>query len=63
MSLNIATGPALGGLDSGPDLLSSFGGCPGGVKVVNSYFTPPQLPGIDFEDKADVFKEVKALPF
>jgi len=31
------------------------------VKVDNSYVTLPDLPGIGFEGKADLFREMKAL--
>lgn len=61
MSLNIAAGLGLGGNESYPDLFQPFGGFPDGVKVDNSYVTLPDLPGIGFEGKADLFKEMKAL--
>ena len=38
-----------------------FGGFPDGVKVVNSYVTLPDLSGIGFEGKADLYREMKAL--
>jgi hypothetical protein len=44
-----------------PDLFQPFGGFPDGVKVDNSYVTLPDLPGIEFEGKVDLFKEMKAL--
>ena len=61
MSLNIAAGLGLGGNQSYPDLFQPFGGFPDGVKVDNSYVTLPDLPGIGFEGKADLFREMKAL--
>src|ERR1700676_3533113 len=61
MSLNIAAGLGLGGNESYPDLFQPFGGFPDGVKVVNSYVTLPDLPGIGFEGKADLYREMKAL--
>ena len=44
-----------------PDLFQPFGGFPDGVKVENSYVTLPDLPGIGFEGKADLIKEMRAL--
>ncbi|MCP5284453.1 MAG: mandelate racemase/muconate lactonizing enzyme family protein [Burkholderiaceae bacterium] len=61
MSLNIAAGLGLGGNESYPDLFQPFGGFPDGVKVVDSHVTLPELPGIGFEGKADLFREMKAL--
>ncbi|KQW39929.1 hypothetical protein ASC76_00225 [Rhizobacter sp. Root404] len=61
MSLNIAAGLGLGGNESYPDLFQPFGGFPDGVKVDNSYVTLPDLPGIGFEGKADLFREMKAM--
>src|SRR5947208_1368398 len=61
MSLNIAAGLALGGNESYPDLFQPFGGFPDGVKVENSYITMPDLPGIGFEGKSDLYSVMKAL--
>jgi len=61
MSLNIAAGLGLGGNESYPDLFQPFGGFPDGVKVQNSFVTLPDLPGIGFEGKADLYAEMKAL--
>jgi L-alanine-DL-glutamate epimerase-like enolase superfamily enzyme len=61
MSLNIAAGLGLGGNESYPDLFQPFGGFPDGVKVENSFVTLPDLPGIGFEGKADLYAEMKAL--
>ena len=61
MSLNIAAGLGLGGNESYPDLFQPFGGFPDGVKVENSYVTLPDLPGIGFEGKSDLIKEMRAL--
>lgn len=44
-----------------PDLFQPYGGFPDGVKVVDSYVTLPELPGIGFEGKADLYAEMKAL--
>src|SRR5436305_652689 len=61
MSLNIAAGLALGGNESYPDLFQPYGGFPDGVKVENSYITMPELPGIGFEGKSDLIKEMRSL--
>ena len=61
MSLAIAAGLGLGGNESYPDLFQPYGGFPDGVKVDNSYVTLPELPGIGFEGKADLYREMCAL--
>lgn len=61
MSLNIAAGLGLGGNESYPDLFQPYGGFPDGVKVEGSYVTLPELPGIGFEGKADLIREMRAL--
>ena len=61
MSLAIAAGLGLGGNESYPDLFQPFGGFPDGVKVIDSYVTLPQLPGIGFEGKSDLYSVMKEL--
>ncbi len=61
MSLAIAAGLGLGGNESYPDLFQPYGGFPDGVKVKDSIVTLPELPGIGFEGKADLFAEMRAL--
>jgi len=61
MSLAIAAGLGLGGNESYPDLFQPYGGFPDGVKVENSYVTLPDLPGIGFEGKYDLIREMHAL--
>lgn len=61
MSLNIAAGLGLGGNESYPDLFQPFGGFPDGVRVDGGYITMPDLPGIGFEGKADLYAEMRAL--
>ena len=61
MSLAIAAGLGLGGNESYPDLFQPYGGFPDGVKVDNGYVTLPALPGIGFEGKADLYREMRAL--
>jgi L-alanine-DL-glutamate epimerase-like enolase superfamily enzyme len=55
MSLNIAAGLGLGGNESYPDLFQPFGGFPDGVAVEDGYLTMPDLPGIGFEGKKDLY--------
>ena len=61
MSLAIAAGLGLGGNESYPDLFQPYGGFPDGVRVENSHVTLPDLPGIGFEGKADLYAEMRAL--
>jgi D(-)-tartrate dehydratase len=61
MSLNVAAGLGLGGNESYPDLFQPYGGFPDGVHVENGHVTMPQLVGIGFEGKADLYREMKAL--
>jgi L-alanine-DL-glutamate epimerase-like enolase superfamily enzyme len=61
MSLNIAAGLGLGGNESYPDLFQPYGGFPDGVRVENGHITMPDLPGIGFEGKADLYAEMRSL--
>jgi L-alanine-DL-glutamate epimerase-like enolase superfamily enzyme len=61
MSLNIAAGLGLGGNESYPDLFQPYGGFPDGVRVEDGYITMPELPGIGFEGKSDLYKEMRSL--
>jgi L-alanine-DL-glutamate epimerase-like enolase superfamily enzyme len=61
MSLMIAAGLGLGGNESYPDLFQPYGGFPDGVAVKDGYVTLPELPGIGFEGKSDLRKEMQAL--
>jgi L-alanine-DL-glutamate epimerase-like enolase superfamily enzyme len=61
MSLAIAAGLGLGGNESYPDLFQPYGGFPDGVAVIDGHVTLPELPGIGFEGKADLFAEMRAL--
>src|SRR6266849_10346185 len=61
MSLNIAAGLGLGGNESYPDLFQPYGGFPDGIRVEGGYITMPDLPGIGFEGKSDLYAEMKAL--
>jgi L-alanine-DL-glutamate epimerase-like enolase superfamily enzyme len=61
MSLAIAAGLGLGGNESYPDLFQPYGGFPDGAQVENSIVTLPELVGIGFEGKADLYAEMRAL--
>ena len=61
MSLNIAAGLGLGGNELYPDLFQPYGGFPDGVKVDNGYITMPDLPGIGFEAKSDLYTVMREL--
>jgi len=61
MSLNIAAGLGLGGNESYPDLFQPYGGFPDGVNVEDGHIVMPELVGIGFEGKADLYKEMRDL--
>jgi L-alanine-DL-glutamate epimerase-like enolase superfamily enzyme len=61
MSLNVAAGLGLGGNESYPDLFQPYGGFPDGVEVQEGYITMPELTGIGFEGKSDLYREMQAL--
>jgi D(-)-tartrate dehydratase len=61
MSLNIAAGLGLGGNESYPDLFQPYGGFPDGLTVEDGYIIMPELPGIGFEGKSDLYRAMRAL--
>jgi L-alanine-DL-glutamate epimerase-like enolase superfamily enzyme len=61
MSLNIAAGLGLGGNENYPDLFQPFGGFPDDVRVEAGHIVMPELPGIGFEGKAELFKVMRQL--
>jgi len=61
MSLNIAAGLGLGGNESYPDLFQPFGGFPDGVEVKDGYINLPELPGIGFEGRSVLYRELLTL--
>lgn len=61
MSLNIAAGLDLGGNESYPDLFQPYGGFPDQVQVEDGHIVMPDLPGIGFEGKSDLIREMRAL--
>ena len=58
MSLAIAAGLGLGGNESYPGLFQPYGGFPDGVIVENGFVNLPDVPGIGFEKKYDLYKEM-----
>ena len=61
MSLNIAAGLGLGGNESYPGIFQPFGGFADGIRVENSYVGLPDIPGIGFEAKGELFRVMKKL--
>jgi L-alanine-DL-glutamate epimerase-like enolase superfamily enzyme len=61
MSLNIAAGLGLGGNESYPDVFRPFGGFADGIAVEDGYVGLPDIPGIGFEAKADLYKVMTSL--
>jgi L-alanine-DL-glutamate epimerase-like enolase superfamily enzyme len=61
MSLNIAAGFHLGGNESYPGVFQPFGGFADGIAVENGYVGLPDVPGVGFETKAELFALMKSL--
>jgi L-alanine-DL-glutamate epimerase-like enolase superfamily enzyme len=61
MSLNIAAGLGLGGNESYPGIFQPFGGFADGIPVEDSYVRLPDIPGIGFEAKNELFEVMKSL--
>ena len=61
MSLAIAAGLGLGGNESYPDVFQPYGGFPDGTVVRDSIVTLPELPGIGFEGKSDLYAIMREL--
>lgn len=61
MSLNIAAGLGLGGNESYPGIFQPFGGFADGILIEDSYVRLPEIPGIGFEAKNDLFRVMKLL--
>jgi L-alanine-DL-glutamate epimerase-like enolase superfamily enzyme len=61
MSLNIAAGLGLGGNESYPGVFQPFGGFADGIPVQDSYVRLPDIPGIGFEAKNELFRVMKGL--
>ncbi|HUC19311.1 MAG TPA: mandelate racemase/muconate lactonizing enzyme family protein [Acetobacteraceae bacterium] len=61
MSLAVAAGLGLGGNENYPDLFQPYGGFPDGAHVEDGFVTLPELPGIGFEGKAALWREMESL--
>jgi D(-)-tartrate dehydratase len=61
MSLNIAAGLGLGGNESYPGVFQPFGGFADGIPVEDGYVRLPDIPGIGFEAKNELFRVMKGL--
>ncbi len=61
MSLNIAAGLHLGGNESYPDVFQPFGGFADGIRVENGYVSLPDIPGVGFEAKSELYKLMREL--
>lgn len=61
MSLNIAAGLHLGGNESYPGVFQPFGGFADGIAVENGYVGLPDVPGVGFETKSNLFALMKPL--
>ena len=61
LSLNIAAGLGLGGNESYPGIFQPFGGFADGIPVEKSYVKLPEIPGIGFESKKELFQVMDTL--
>src|SRR3954449_5627726 len=59
LSLNIAAGLGLGGNESYPDIFKPFGGFADGIAVEDGRVRLPDIPGIGFEAKADLWDTLR----
>jgi len=61
MSLNIAAGLGLGGNESYPGIFQPFGGFADGIPVKDSYVKLPEIPGVGFEAKGELYRVMRTL--
>jgi len=61
MSLNIAAGLGLGGNESYPGVFQPFGGFADGIPVENGYVRMPDVPGVGFEVKHELWNVMSRL--
>ncbi|MEQ1473982.1 MAG: mandelate racemase/muconate lactonizing enzyme family protein [Candidatus Acidiferrum sp.] len=61
MSLNIAAGLGLGGNESYPGIFQPFGGFADGFPVKDGYVELPEIPGVGFEAKPELYSVMKEL--
>jgi L-alanine-DL-glutamate epimerase-like enolase superfamily enzyme len=60
-ALNIAVGLGLGGNESYPQVFAPFGGFADGFPVEDGFVRLPDIPGIGFEAKADLYRLLRPL--
>ena len=61
MALNIAAGLHLGGNESYPDVFQPFGGFADDFAVEGGRVTLPQIPGVGFEAKANLYNLMRQM--
>src|SRR6202166_3047728 len=61
LSLHIAAGLGLGGNESYPGIFQPFGGFADDTPVEDGYVSLPDIPGIGFESKKELFRLLKTL--
>ena len=61
LSLHIAAGLGLGGNESYPGIFQPFGGFADDTPIEDSYVSLPDIPGIGFESKKELFQLLKTL--
>jgi L-alanine-DL-glutamate epimerase-like enolase superfamily enzyme len=61
MSLNIAAGLGLGGNESYPGVFQPFGGFADGIAVEDGRVRLPDLPGVGFEAKTNLYRVLSTL--
>src|SRR3977135_1209879 len=59
--LHMAAGLGLGGNESYPGIFQPFGGFADGIPVEDSFVRLPEIPGIGFEAKGELFRIMKTL--
>jgi L-alanine-DL-glutamate epimerase-like enolase superfamily enzyme len=61
LSLNMAAGLGLGGNESYPGIFQPFGGFADGIAVEDGHVRLPDIPGIGFEAKGELYALMKAM--
>ena len=61
MSLNIAAGLGLGGNESYPKVFKPFNGFADGIPVEDSFVRMPEIPGIGFEAKNELYEVMRGM--
>ena len=59
--MNIAVGLGLGGNESYPQVFAPFGGFADNTAVKDSRIAMPDIPGVGFEAKSDLYKVMKGM--